>query len=167
MQNTLAADMKARMSPKAATNRLKEAGLEMTEHRLQVLMAVGNIAHPSSAQEILEKIRAKNDINRVTVYRILDLLVEHNVLNRLGLGEKSQRFCLRAAHEDEHPHFHCTRCDCYLCLDARQLPVDRHALDDLSLDIRHVDIRLEGICPACQKKLREPHDSAPSDTPTS
>jgi Fur family ferric uptake transcriptional regulator len=148
------------MPAKTAAKRLKEAGLESTDRRLQVLMEVGNTAHPSSAQEILEKISAKNDINRVTVYRILDLLVEHEVLNRLGLGEKSQRFCLRGAHEDEHPHFHCTRCDCYLCLNVPHLPLDRQALDDLSLDIRHVDIRLEGICPACQKKLREPHESS-------
>jgi len=156
--------MRARMSAKTATKRLKDAGLEITEHRLQVLMAVGNTTHPSSAQEILEKISAKNDINRVTVYRILDLLVEHEVLNRLGFGEKSQRFCLRGTHEDEHPHFHCTRCDCYLCLNVPHLPLDRQALNDLSLDISHVDIRLEGICPACQKKLREP-DQSPSSKP--
>ena len=155
--------MRARMTEKAALGRLKAAGLEITEHRLQVLMAVGNTAHPSSAQDVLEKISATKDINRVTVYRILDLLVEHEVLNRLGLGEKSQRFCLRGAHEDEHPHFHCTRCDSYLCLNVPQLPLDREVLNDLCLDIRHVDIRLEGICPACQKKLREPHDSAPAD----
>lgn len=157
--------MRARMTEKAALGRLKEAGLEITEHRVEVLMAVGNTAHPSSAQDVLEKISAKKDINRVTVYRILDLLVDHEVLNRLGLGEKSQRFCLRGAHEDEHPHFHCTRCDCYLCLNVPHLPLDREALDGLSLDIRHVDIRLEGICPACQKKLRGPHDSTPPDKP--
>jgi Fur family ferric uptake transcriptional regulator len=151
------------MTEKAALGRLKEAGLEITEHRVQVLMAVGNTAHPSSAQDVLEKVSAKKDINRVTVYRILDLLVEHEVLNRLGLGEKSQRFCLRSDHEDEHPHFHCTHCDCYLCLKVPHLPLDREALDELSLDIRHVDIRLEGICPACQKKLRRPHDSTPPD----
>jgi len=151
------------MTEKAALGRLKEAGLEITEHRVQVLMAVGNTAHPSSAQDVLEKVSAKKDINRVTVYRILDLLVEHEVLNRLGLGEKSQRFCLRSDHEDEHPHFHCTHCDCYLCLKVPHLPLDREALDELSLDIRHVDIRLEGICPACQKKLRGPHDSTPPD----
>jgi Fur family ferric uptake transcriptional regulator len=151
------------MTEKAARSRLEEAGLEITEHRVQVLHAVGNTAHPSSAQDVLEKISAKKDINRVTVYRILDLLVEHEVLNRLGLGEKSQRFCLRSAHEDEHPHFHCTRCDCYLCLNVPHLPLDREALDDLALDIRHVDIRLEGICPACQIKLRGPHDSTPPD----
>ena len=144
--------MRARMSIKTATTRLKEAGLEVTDHRLQVLMAVGNTARPSSAPEILEMISTKKDINRVTVYRILDLLVEHEVLNRLGLGEKSQRFCLRSAHEDDHPHFHCTRCDSYLCLNVPDLPLDRQVLDGLCLDIRHVDIRLEGICPACRDK---------------
>ena len=115
---------------------------KITEHRLRVLMAVGNTHHPSSAPEILEIISGRKDINRVTVYRILDLLVKHEVLNRLGLGEKPQRFCLRSEHEDEHPHFHCTRCDCYICLDQHDLP----------LDVRHVDIRLEGVCPACREK---------------
>lgn len=144
--------MKARMSEKAASKRLLEAGLEITEHRLRVLMAVGNTHHPSSAPEILEIISGRKDINRVTVYRILDLLVKHEVLNRLGLGEKPQRFCLRSEHEDEHPHFHCTRCDCYICLDQHDLPLDRRALERLPLDVRHVDIRLEGVCPACREK---------------
>ena len=144
--------MKARMSEKAARKRLLEAGLEITEHRLRVLMAVGNTHHPSSAPEILEIISGRKDINRVTVYRILDLLVKHEVLNRLGLGEKPQRSCLRSEHEDEHPHFHCTRCDCYICLDQHDLPLARRALERLPLDVRHVDIRLEGVCPACREK---------------
>ena len=144
--------MKARMSEKAARKRLHEANLEITEHRLRVLMVVGNTDHPSSAPEILDKISGQKDINRVTVYRILDLLVKREVLNRLGLGEKPQRFCLRSHHEDEHPHFHCTRCDCYICLDAGDLPLDRRVLEHLSLDIRHIDVRLEGICPACREK---------------
>ena len=143
--------MKARMTHKAAVERLDKAGLEVTEHRAQVLMAVGNTRHPSSVPEILEKVRARQDINRVTVYRILDLLVEHEVLNRLGLGEKSQRFCLRGTHEDEHPHFHCTRCDRYLCLDVPSPGIDRQALAGLSLEVRHVDLRLEGLCPACRE----------------
>lgn len=143
--------MKARMTARAAADRLTGAGLEATDHRVRVLRAVGNTPYPSSAPEVLDKVRAASDINRVTVYRILDLLVEHGVLNRLDLGEKSRRFCLREARDEGHPHFHCTRCDRYLCLHVEALPVDRQALDALSLDVRHVDIRLEGICPACRK----------------
>lgn len=144
--------MKARMSETAAKKRLREAGLEITDHRLRVLMAVGNTAHPSSAPEILKKVSNRQDINRVTVYRILDLLVKHEVLNRLGLGEKPRRFCLRSDQEDEHPHFHCTRCDCYICLDIHDLPLDRRAIERLSLVVSHIDIRLDGICPACRAK---------------
>jgi Fur family ferric uptake transcriptional regulator len=139
------------MTAGAARKRLEKAGLEATDHRVRVLMAVGNTPYPSSAPEILETVRARTDINRVTVYRILDLLVEHEVLNRLDLGEKSRRFCLRDAGEGEHPHFHCTRCDRYLCLHTDTLPLDLKALESLSMDVQHVDIRLEGICPACLK----------------
>ncbi|GAB6110445.1 Fur family transcriptional regulator [Desulfomicrobium salsuginis] len=142
--------MKARMTAKAAEHRLAAAGLEATEHRVRVLMAVGGTPYPSSAPEILDAVRAKSDINRVTVYRILDLLVEHEVLNRLDLGDKSRRFCLREDHDDEHPHFHCTRCDRYLCLRHAQGILNTEGLEGLEADIRHVDIRLEGVCPACR-----------------
>jgi len=145
--------MNSRMTVKMAKDRLAKSGLEATDHRVRVLMAVGNTTHPTTVPEILELVRVSRDINRVTVYRILDLLVEHAVLNRLGLGEKSQRFCLREMDSPgEHPHFHCTRCDRYLCLDAPSLPIDRGALARLALDIDHVEIHLEGICPACQGK---------------
>ena len=145
--------MTARMTEKTAKARLTTAGLDATAHRVQVLLAVGNTAQPSSAVEILEKIRTRTDINRVTVYRILDLLVEHEVLNRLTLGKHSQRFCLRGVErEEDHAHFHCTRCDRYLCIDAPVSSLTPEALVRMDLDVEHVDIRLEGVCPACKKK---------------
>lgn len=128
--------MTARMTEKAAKTRLATAGLDATAHRVQVLLAVGNTAQPSSAVEILEKIRTRTDINRVTVYRILDLLVEHEVLNRLTLGKHSQHFCLRGVErEEDHAHFHCTRCDRYLCIDAVS-SLTPEALVRMDLDIR-------------------------------
>lgn len=75
------------MTAKATKARLQNAGLELTDHRQTVLLAVANAENPSSAPEIFEQLQ--QGINRVTVYRILDLLVEKGVLNRLGLGEKS------------------------------------------------------------------------------
>lgn len=134
-----------------SSDRLRQAGLEPTSHRLRVLDAVSHADYPTTAAEILERVRQDSDINRVTVYRILDLLVEYQVLNRLGLGEKSQRFCLRDANHD-HPHFHCTCCDRYLCLHMDSLPVDAEALTRLGLTVDHVDVRFEGICPACRKR---------------
>lgn len=142
--------MKRRFSEKKAAERLARAGLEATSHRVRVLMAAANTASPRSAPEILEALGGSEEINRVTVYRILDLFVERHILNRLDLGEKSQRFCLRdQEHTKEHAHLHCTHCDRYLCLETA-LPVDQAALKNLDLEIKHVDIRLEGVCPACK-----------------
>lgn len=141
--------MKRRLSKKKAAERLAQAGLEATAHRLRVLMAAANTDSPRSAPEILDAVGGSEEINRVTVYRILDLFVEHQILNRLDLGEKSQRFCLRdQEHATEHAHLHCMHCDRYLCLKT-SLPVDQTALEKLDLEIKHVDIRLEGVCPAC------------------
>lgn len=141
--------MKRRLSEKNAAARLIRASLDATSHRVRVLMAAANTESPRSAPEILTAVGGSGEINRVTVYRILDLLVERRILNRLDLGEKSQRFCLRDQESTpEHAHLHCIHCDRYLCLAA--LPVDRAALDGLDLAVKHVDIRLEGVCPECR-----------------
>ena len=145
--------MTPKMTEKTAKTRLTSAGLDPTAHRTRVLLAVGNTAQPLSAVEILEKIRSTANINRVTVYRILDLLVEHEVLNRLDLGKHAQRFCLRGVERTEdHAHFHCTRCDRYLCIDAPLPPLAQDVLARMGLEVERVDIRLEGVCPACKKK---------------
>ena len=134
-----------------AATRLEHAGLQATKRRIRVLRAVADTTGPSSAPEILEAVSADSGINRVTVYRILDLLVEHHVLHRLDLGDKPRRFCLREADENGHPHFHCMRCDRHLCLRHGPDILNPDALEALGLDIRHVDIRLEGFCPACRR----------------
>ncbi len=139
------------LSAQDAAARLKRAGLQATKRRVSVLRAVAGSTGPSSAAEILKAVRTDSGINRVTVYRILDLLVEHRVLHRLELSDKPRRFCLREADENGHPHFHCMRCDCHLCLRHGPDILNSEALQALGLDIRHVDIRLEGFCPACRQ----------------
>lgn len=134
-----------------AVARLESAGLHATDRRVRVLRAVAETPGPSSAAEVLESVRAASGINRVTVYRILDLLVEHHVLHRLDIGETPRRFCLCEDDENGHPHFHCMRCDRRLCLRHGPDILNPGALEALGLDIRHVDIRLEGFCPACRR----------------
>lgn len=139
--------MKPRMTEQEAIARLARAGLQTTEHRVRVLRAAAGTPEPFNATDIIEALRA--GINRVTVYRILDLLVEHRVLNRLDLGDKPRRYCLREDDEDGHPHFHCLRCGRHICLRHGAPLLNPEALEALGLDIRNVDIRLEGFCPDC------------------
>ena len=59
---------------------LAAADLESTENRLRVLEVVGNNSFPLSAADIYQTLERSSSINRVTVYRILDLLVDHRVV---------------------------------------------------------------------------------------
>ena len=55
---------------------LAAADLEATANRLRVLEVVGNNSFPLSAGDIFKTLERSSSINRVTIYRILDLLVE-------------------------------------------------------------------------------------------
>ncbi|MBL0715647.1 MAG: transcriptional repressor [Desulfosarcina sp.] len=59
---------------------LKAVGLKANANRLRVLEVVGNNSFPLSAGDIFKTLARSSSINRVTVYRILDLLVGHEVV---------------------------------------------------------------------------------------
>ena len=65
---------------------LSSADLEATQNRLGVLEVVGNNRYPLSADDIFNTLERNSSINRVTVYRILDLLVDHGIVERLSTG---------------------------------------------------------------------------------
>ena len=60
---------------------------------MHVLEVVGNNSFPLSASDIVKTLERSGSINRVTVYRILDLLVEHGVVDRISTGGRA--FLLR------------------------------------------------------------------------
>ena len=56
---------------------------------MRVLEVVGNNSFPLSAKDIFNTLERNTGINRVTVYRILDLLVAHGVVDRLSTGGRA------------------------------------------------------------------------------
>jgi Fur family ferric uptake transcriptional regulator len=65
---------------------LETANLSPTPNRVKILDLVGGSSHPLSAGDIFRILRRTNAINRVTVYRILDLLVENGLVERMSSG---------------------------------------------------------------------------------
>ena len=65
---------------------LTSSKLKTTPNRLRVLEVVGNNTYPLSAADIYQTLARSTSINRVTVYRILDLLVAHGLVDRLSGG---------------------------------------------------------------------------------
>lgn len=133
---------------------LKSGGLEPTPSRLRVLGVIGANSAPVSAQEIFATVKRTAGINRVTVYRILDLLASKGLVEKLKGGGRSLVYGL-APNENHpaHPHFHCRSCGALQCLQPGSLNVDlRGIARSFAGEIQGVEVRVDGICENCLKR---------------
>ncbi len=130
---------------------LQNAGLEATSHRLHVLAVVGDSDNPLSARDIYQTIRRSHSINRVTVYRILDALVQQGLVNRLSGGDRAFFYGLAPnANHAPHPHFFCRRCKRMDCLHPESIPFDLKGLKEIFPgQIDNVEVRVDGLCSHC------------------
>lgn len=133
---------------------LSEAEIEATTNRLRVLEVVGNNRFPLSADDIYKILKRSSTINRVTVYRILDLLVEHSVVERISTGGRAFYYGLAPNdYHSPHPHFYCKSCGQMDCLSPESLTVDTDPLwKTYPGRIDKVEIRIDGICKNCEKR---------------
>jgi Fur family ferric uptake transcriptional regulator len=132
---------------------LSAADLEATPNRVRVLEVVGNNSFPLSVGDIYKILERRSKINRVTVYRILDRLVEHGVVERISTGGRAFYYGLAPNdHHKPHPHFYCKKCGRMDCLSPESLTVDTDLLwKTYPGRIDKVEIRIDGICKNCDK----------------
>ena len=132
-------------------NLLKACDLGATRNRLGVLEIIGSHNFPLSAAEIYKNLVKRISINRVTVYRILDLLVAHGLVQRLSGGGRS--FVYGPAPSDyhpAHPHFYCKSCGHMECLKPQSLNVDTRPMRrSFGGQIENIEVRVDGVCHTC------------------
>ena len=133
---------------------LENSGLSHTPNRLRVLEIIGDSPHPLSAQEIIDILNQTRCVNRVTVYRILDLCVEKRIVERISTGDRSFRYGLGPnINHQPHSHFFCTECGEMECLNPDIVNLDAESLERSFLGlIQRVEIRFDGICEDCRKQ---------------
>ncbi|MNK03573.1 transcriptional repressor [Pedobacter hiemivivus] len=101
---------------------LKEHDLKHTKQRVRVLeeIALDSVA---ISQPDLEKKLGK-EIDRVTLYRILNTYQEKGILHRIMDMNGTANYavctssCSEDHHHDEHVHFNCTNCNKIYCLEV-------------------------------------------------
>jgi Fur family ferric uptake transcriptional regulator len=131
-----------------ARQMLKDARLYCTEPRLAILQVLLQAARPLRQDQVAEQLTLRA-LNKVTVYRTLESLVEVGLLHRAFTYKRAWYFEL-ADHCTEHqchPHFTCTNCGVTLCLTDILLPMAR--MSQKGFVINRQQVRLEGLCPAC------------------
>lgn len=135
---------------------LKGAGERPTAARLAVLdillAAPTALTHTDIAGEAR---KAGVELDRVTLYRVLDWLVEKGLAHKIAGEDRVWRFNAMAggAHDQpgahEHAHFQCSRCGRMYCLDDLR-PVFAFTLPP-GFRCDHAELTLRGICPDCGK----------------
>jgi Fur family ferric uptake transcriptional regulator len=139
---------------------LKSSDLAATPHRLMVLEIIGNSGSPLSPQEIFRTLQRSHPMNKVTLYRILDLLVARKLVERISAGDRSYRYGLAPnSNHPQHPHFYCNACGNMECLAPEALPLDTRSLQRaFPALIEKVEVRLDGICKNCLRRRKTEPD---------
>ena len=136
---------------------LEKFGVEVTPNRVKIFEIIGNNNFPLSASEVFDIVSRTININRVTVYRVLNLLVERGLVDRISAGDRSHRYGIAPnSHHLPHAHFYCRQCGNMECLNPGTFELD---LDRLNRTfpgvIEKIEVRLDGTCKNCLKHSPE------------
>jgi Fur family transcriptional regulator, ferric uptake regulator len=130
---------------------LARAGLKRGGARERIIRLLDEQPCALSAVEIEDALRAEGrPTGRASIYRVLELLIEHGLAERVTVGPGQARF------ETIHPsgyHHHHLVCDQCGCLVAFHDPGLERAIDRVSerlgVRVERHDVLLRGSCERC------------------
>lgn len=126
-----------------AREKLRSTGERITPSRVRVLAVLLQTDRTLSHHELEDRLAP---IDRVTLYRVLDWLVEHRIAHRVSGTDRVWRFGIADAAHEAHAHFQCSACGMVLCLaeaPARSVPVPR------GYRSQAVELTVKGLCADC------------------
>ena len=100
-----------------------------------------------STIELIKRLNSK--LNKTTIYRVLENLVDDGVLHSF-MGNDGVKWyamcgnCTKSTHEDLHPHFECIECGKINCLNTEVIipKIQNHK-------ILSSQILIQGLCEKC------------------
>ncbi|MDE3207617.1 MAG: transcriptional repressor, partial [Pseudomonadota bacterium] len=134
-----------------AERMLRKSGASVTVARIRVLAMLISERRALSHHEIRERLKSGPDIDRVTIYRVLDWLCKAGFAHQVASQDRLLRF--GSAPENNwhhHAHFRCIKCDEITCLDGVQPEVDVPLPGGYQL--KEIELTVRGICPNCKWK---------------
>ncbi len=130
--------------------RCREVGLRRTKALEELLSTLLENARPMTLAELAASPRLADQCDKATVFRLLQRLVGHGIVRRLGLHERAAYFTLLL------PGRHCDYLICTGCgsIEAITAPCPVHELEE---EIRHKtgfrnlyhELEFFGLCPRC------------------
>lgn len=141
----------------------RQLRIRVTPQRRVIFEAiVGRTDHPT-ADEVYDTVRSRlPGVSRMTVYRVLQLLVDLGLVTKVCHPDAVVRF---DPNTDRHHHLICLHCNKLIDLenpdlDELDLPKTRH----LGFKVADYAIQFRGICWSCRRALRR-HRQGQRKTP--
>lgn len=136
-------------------DRIRALGARATPARVAVLQLLQGAERALSHHDV-EQALADADIDRVTLYRVLDWMVESGLAHRVTDAERVFRFSIAsptAPAHSEHAHFRCEACGKVFCLE--DIPINRPALP-AGFSSHSVELCITGQCARCDDENKHP-----------
>lgn len=124
---------------------LLDHGVRPLNHRVAVYRyLVEHPTHPTADMIYGDLKKHMASISRTTVYNVLNLLCENNVVKRIAIEKNEMRYDANTAN---HIHFKCNDCGMVYDLHSVGFP-DVHVPDGFTME--EVQVNITGRCPACE-----------------
>ena len=137
-----------------AEHQIRATGERLTQARVAVLSLLLAAEHAISHHDVAAAIAAHQPIDRVTVYRVLDWLVEVGIAHRIAGDDRVWRFMVNPEHghgtggtPHQHAHFICNQCGQTFCLNDTPARLNFKLPDGFKPS--EVDLKFRGACAHC------------------
>jgi Fur family ferric uptake transcriptional regulator len=139
----------------AAAGLIADLHLRSTRARIDVLAALLAAGEALSHHDVEDRLRRRHAVDRVTLYRVLEWLVEQGLAHRVAGVDRVWRFSVSGhgfgsgsepAHA--HAHFRCVECGKVVCLADAGMPsvaVPAGYRQD------EVEVTVKGHCDRCSR----------------
>lgn len=135
-----------------ARSQLRDAGLRVTEPRVAVLSTLLGAGRPLTASELIAAV-SHQEIDVVTVYRILQSLLDANIARAVGTTQRGRRFESHTGKDCpvDHPHLQCRSCGIMTCIESSSIPTPLVPVMIAGFQVEHATLCLTGICARCRE----------------
>jgi Fur family ferric uptake transcriptional regulator len=128
-----------------AERKIQAKGERVTDARVQVLAALQASASALTHPELEQRLHG--DINRVTIYRVLDWLTDKHLVHKIAGNDRIWRFTAGDDELHQHAHFQCETCGQVVCLDDVNLAYAVRLPEGFRST--HIEMTIKGDCAAC------------------
>ena len=132
---------------------LSSHSLKVTGTRKALVELVATAKKPVDAQFLIENLQKEQDVDRVTVFRILNVLKGHGILRKLEFGEGKARYELN---NSDHHHFICESCGAVEDVsDCNIGELEAEISKKKKFHIKRHSLEFFGLCDACFQKSQK------------